>query len=904
MKKVLEGLFTYRGTDTLVATTNTTDSAELEAIRSAKALYAELRNIDRYDGLLIDQDVTPDYGLVSYYYLAHDNGRATLATCHIYEPNVDEGSYFRGNPEFVHYVTIEKNLDFRSVDLFNLSTLSLESRELEKIVVNNESFHEINESELRRLKVECDKIEILANKTQIVTMVDYILYAKKMRKTLYVCYEIDKYKEFKDALFLALRFLPKEITNDISFITLFGGGITTNFDIVGVPTDNEDILHQSGYLMNGVIAFYPFEDTPKEEIIDNEFHRLMDKITSQNELQRLDRFIYQGGKSYSSFDGYLLAFELYAPLFDKINRFEGNENEFITHLNRNLDYLKNHLRFIEEELSDSDRQQIIDNLVRAFNDIPNISNFGESEIELYRQIISSLIYITQNSKDKMIVEFAYNSLLMFIFNFRVDHNNESMVSFHNTLIDMLFNDPEYARFTKFELIRYIYPRREKEVTALLSENALMSSHFNRVSSLYFETLLRYLLDNYSDLNYPKTKVVELLLLVRSSLSQKERITLLFEVKGLSMEDKIDILIDIILKNSDEEGDAFIATAIEYFKENDLLIEVIPLVKATYYQSKSRDDLVGNFKKELIDSYIDEEIIDNYEKLKLVIDKLYQFPEGSDEFNATARRIIDYHLIRFDIESISKITIRSFESEEKEHFELIKKLLKRENSEVAKSILKAIEEKNAEKDTSDKAKRLEEDLILFRVEFLSRIMTTLPIRVSRRLIKKNSHVSDYAERNAMGDYLTLKGEAYSQKVAQIVEGFFTFDNNNPNQEAILETRRKFASDIVNAQNEKKFNIRNVTSAIYNLMVSIIIGAALFALTALGSYFSRAYITKDSYTLAYIGLSLLVGVISFFITMINAKNKGRKPFILISVLEGLAIAILGLGAFVLIFLLGGK
>ena len=118
------------------------------------------------------------------------------------------------------------------------------------------------------------------------------------------------------------------------------------------------------------------------------------------------------------------------------------------------------------------------------------------------------------------------------------------------------------------------------------------------------------------------------------------------------------------------------------------------------------------------------------------------------------------------------------------------------------------------------------------------------------------------------------------------------------------RRKFASDIVNAQNEKKFNIRNVTSAIYNIVVAIIIGVAMAALTAIGSYFARTYITKDSYTLAYIGLSLMVGIISFIITMINAKNKGRKPFILISVMEGILISLLGLGTFILIFLLGGK
>ena len=479
-----------------------------------------------------------------------------------------------------------------------------------------------------------------------------------------------------------------------------------------------------------------------------------------------------------------------------------------------------------------------------------------------------------------------------------------MVSFHNTLINLILNDRKFVGFTKDKLIKYLYYNKDREITNLLMENAKMSSQFNHVSCLYFEALLNYILENYESLSYPKTKVQELLALIRSIHSHKERIVLLFEGRGLKLEDKVEILIDLLLKDKEGQKDDIASEAIDYIKENNLLLQVISLINLNYYQDKT--NTVLKLKNDLIDVYIGVDEIIEYHQLKEVINKLNRFERDSDDYKTVKKRIIEYHLNAFDVNSIKVLPIQQVEETEEPHFLEIKELLHKEKAPLAIEIIKAIDEKLAEKENFHKAKKLEDCLVGLRVDMLVRIVKSLPIKVSRKLIKENSYVDKFARDNGVyRDYLTASGDRYAEIVGDLVADFFTRDNNNPNKDGLWEIRRQFARDIINSQNQKKFNMHDVTFFTTNLITSLIIGGA----AAIGSFLLGLLISQimlgGGYIRFYLYLSIFTGVASGAMTLINMVNRGRRPVYLISIVETLGIMLAGVGMFILFaILLGGK
>ena len=361
MKKLLEGLFTYRGSDSLVATTKDISAEELETIRKIKDIlpYAELRHIDRDRGYVLDGEIECDYDLVSYYY-RRVQGLSAASSCHLND--VDEAN-FRGNPEFLHFVVGKGEIDVHSVDLFSLSTLANHTASsLERLVESNEGFDEIKDNDIYRIKTPYSKNRFFANKEDVIKLIDCIIFAKNNRKTLYICYEMHQYRDFVDLLFLALKFLPKEVCNSLSFITLYGGGLTNQFDIVGVPIEDEQIVNKSGFSNNGVVIYYPFVDTLDNEILNNDFDRIMKLISGESDLRRLDKFIFGENEIYQTLDEYLYAIKLFAPLFEQVNRYEGDERTFITRLNDRLNYVIENMDFILNKMGKDEMDLIFDGL--------------------------------------------------------------------------------------------------------------------------------------------------------------------------------------------------------------------------------------------------------------------------------------------------------------------------------------------------------------------------------------------------------------------------------------------------------------------------------------------------------------------------------------------------------------
>ena len=365
--------------------------------------------------------------------------------------------------------------------------------------------------------------------------------------------------------------------------------------------------------------------------------------------------------------------------------------------------------FILNKMGKDEMDLIFDGLEKTFNDIRNMSDYGKSGVELYSNIISSL-YSLADSSNSLVSGRDYDFIYKFLFDYQIDQTNETMVSFHNTLINLILNDRKFVGFTKDKLIKYLYYNKDREITNLLMENAKMSSQFNHVSCLYFEALLNYILENYESLSYPKTKVQELLALIRSIHSHKERIVLLFEGRGLKLEDKVEILIDLLLKDKEGQKDDIASEAIDYIKENNLLLQVISLINLNYYQDKT--NTVLKLKNDLIDVYIGVDEIIEYHQLKEVINKLNRFERDSDDYKTVKKRIIEYHLNAFDVNSIKVLPIQQVEETEEPHFLEIKELLHKEKAPLAIEIIKAIDERLAEKENFHKAKSVSFFLLSF------------------------------------------------------------------------------------------------------------------------------------------------------------------------------------------------
>ena len=349
-------------------------------------------------------------------------------------------------------------------------------------------------------------------------------------------------------------------------------------------------------------------------------------------------------------------------------------------------------------------------------------------------------------------------------------------------------------------------------------------------------------------------------------------------------------------------------AIRYIAENDLLVTSINEIKPSYYHDTK--GVLLNFKKDIIDAYLGVDHISTYSELKVAIDRLYYFTDSSNEFNEVKERLIYNIDQEFDLETISSLLIKNItEDGDDAYFARIKEVLHKDERDSIKKIIQAINDKLQERVVAEEASKLEDELIEFRVVLLARIMLTLPERVSKNLIRNNDFAHTFAKDNGYGAYMDLKGDAYSALLEKFVLAFFTSPIKAAQPEPVLERRRLFAIEIVNSQDERKFNVRNFTSAISNFALSILIGGGSLIAGFLSSLVFAKYFLNGSYIIIRIVLSIIAAVLAFVMTFVNTKNKGRGKtrygYIFYSVIEAILILILTIGVFLMIsMLMGGK
>ena len=886
--KILEGLFAYKNFDDVVATTKDIEYEQESIVRNAAPRYSQLRTIDRIKGYRQSGEVIPDYNLVGYSYLPSGrNDETVIASYHLYQPTEET----RGNNELIHYVILDGELNLYSPNLFNLSSLGKGTRDLLEIVhAEKGSFDPINESELARLAVPFSPALACDNSEELIKLISYILYAKENRETLFIYYEPRDYEKFKKALFSALKFLPRSIANEISFITAHGGQ-TREFDIVGIPSTDPE---SSGATSSDLYCFYPLgEDSVPERVLNKTIERLFKSFDNPISVKDFLKHIEDLYKNYRDFDEYYNDINMFLLLFNGSNiASTADEEKFFDTLIEYLECIESNYDSIFYKLPQNTRDNLLERLFTIFDvDIINAVH-GTIKSDRHFRVVDLLMEFIDRTDDNTLKNRFIEYLYLFLFKFYV--NKEDALPAHLLLIEYVFEN-RYADFAKDELCAFIYKRdRGNSIISTLRALKEKDSKSNMVSAMVIRIFLEYILAHYQELHSPKRDVLTLLNVLRESISLEEIVKIVLDNPHIGFDDKMILLQEMVFDFKKEE---LVTASIEYFKANNMFVEVI-----TNLLNDPRPNV--DFNQKVIDGYIGVNEISNYATLSLVLAKLYSFRPGSKEFNTIKDRIINHRMDRggFDFSSIAKITIYDADHNEKQNLDRIIEVFGGAKGDLERKLVEAVNAKRQEVSEFGAAKELEDDLSSFRIDLLIRIVVALPEKTSRKLIKDNPRVRAFAHERGYDDVFSLRNQAYAERLEELVRDFFTYENNNPNG-GIIEERRLFSQQITLAQKENRFNIRNITSFASALIVALVYGGIFLGLSFFLSTLSFTLLTHNSYLTTYLVLTGFNGVVSFIMTLVNMQNRGRKQVYLISAFECIAILLLSLGLFVLFALLLG-
>lgn len=888
--KILEALYAYKGQDEIVATTKNIDYDQESIIRSTTLDYCQLRRIDRNKGYCYNGEVNVDLSLMGLCYIPKGKyPNMVVSSFQLYQPSEET----RGNPELVHFLTIDGDIDFHSPDLFNLSPIKRNARYLLGIMNSDHpGFDPVNENELTRLASSFSPSEVMSNKKDLLPLLEYIVYAFNNRRTLYIYYEPREYQSFQRTLFLALKLLPKELANQISFVTAYGGQ-TQAFDIVGIPfssLENAGVYEGSDDLM----FIYPSEQSINKNVANQVIEHLFETFDSQPAINTFYRYIADLKKEYTSFDEYLNDVNMYLLLFGRNVEFTGDEVSYFHSLIQYLKCVDDNFDFIFKQLPPRSKDIVKNYLALTFKDNINKATNDPSRRDTYYEVIDLLINFINKADDEVVKVGFENCLINYLFNFNFD--SENSLTAHIDLINYVFEN-RHVNFANEEFIGFIYHSENKNMILDNLKRFSKDESSNHASSLFYKAFLNYVLNHYTELDSPKTTVTKFISLIKSTATSSidDLLRMVFDSNGLSGDDKYTILHALL---SESRDDKLSESAIKYFSENELFVEAIS------HLIKFPNPNV-NFNNLVIDNYLDIDKVSDYTELKQALNKLYAFEKGSKEFIAVKERLINHHLDydAFDITSITSISIYDAAHNEKPHLDKIVELFAKESRSLGKKIVGAIEEKRLEIENFGEAKELEDELSDFRIQFVLRILGALPEKVSKNLIKKNLRVKKFIDDHKYSDIFSLKGENYAVRLNEMALDFFHYESNNPNANTVSH-KRDFAQQIVNAQNTNRFNIRNITSFASAFIVALIFGAVFLAGAGVLGGLAFTLLTHNSYLTTYIAIAILNGVASFAMTFVNMQNRGRKPVYLISIVECLAILILSLGLFVLfVIILGG-
>ena len=704
---------------------------------------------------------------------------------------------------------------------------------------------------------------------------------------------------FHRDFFLALNLLPVAACNDITFVTCFGGGLTTRYDVVGVAIELGNERAQ-GYEDNGLLYRYPrnpmlTSDTPT----DNPLHRLLDEVKDVSNFNEFVKFTIENYQNKGGFKEYLDFADLYACLTCPLEMEAGREYYFVSELNKRLELLKEHIDYIQSLDSES-LEKFLTGLDSLDGELKTLADYTQISSSLSKTL-TLLIELYNSTSHRRIKEAVMSFIYDFLFNYEKPANDTFLV-IRTELIENAIKNKSIAD----PLFDYILNNDSRYLNTL--EHIVSLKGFE-CQHIYYEIVYyRLFLDRTHNVNI--ARCIDLLLLL-NNIVEINKIKNLIINGERDLELSFAILCELLARlqyNKDSSFDDKVIKEltdliIAYLKEKSLLITALQIIKVEQYPSVVA---VKQFKNDIVEAFIGIDEVKEYKELIIFLDKLEGLKNDSRLYNTVLETFLEHHLNEALADSINGISIASYLHDPAipSHLQVFKGMLEGNQKPIPQAIVAAI--KDLERRVNEHGSAVQEENLLvdFRINFILRAVALLPQSDSRSIAYE--YIGKDKCESKIGKGLKLTREEYKDAIQGITSEFL----NDKGPEGIINSEMSikhtdFIKAVFKSQNKKRFNVNTIVTIAESLFNLIFFGALGLLLSIGLSFLIYNNVTNQSYLLSLMIISFVIGGLSAIIGLVNVRNKGRKKIYLISLLETLSLVIVGLGLFTLmVFLLGGK
>lgn len=889
MKKIIEGIFGFKGNgDFLFAETENLTYEEKELLSANDLSFANLAKVDKERGLV---DVVTEINEVtcSYSFKKIKDGTRLLFCKH---KNIIHDNSDRGRVEVIHFLNLDSDVEAKSASLSEVPAIKSDIKQyvlsdtnsLLKPIVNLESENELSFEDFIR------------NKDQIIDILNHIIFAKKSSKTLYICYKISEINQFHDAFFKALKLLPKEVSNSISYVSCYGGSSSDLYDVIGVaiePSKIKEMDFESG----GVLLRFPYSEylSGKEEIISNPLHEVLNSISQKLEYASFQRFIKNNYQDEASIESYLKFVEFYRSINFKNEFVENKEYQFVIAFNDCLSFYKDNIEVVEQFDKDT-LIHLYQNLEGQVNCFSKLLDLTAVDVEV-NNTIKLLFDIYNLSKNIEAKEDCINWIYSILFDFDYSFSDTKYISIRSDWIDKAIISDELSDLLFAHILSNdaLYNAFEEMSVALTSNESGIHTEQALYSKLFSYLFARYELDSLN-----RTRIVDVVAKhLVSLINVADVIELIFQIKD-DIRKCFYIVSSVVVSLDDEVLDGFLHSLNNYVTNNGLITEALLEVRLGSYSGSNREK-VFKLKSYIIDSYIGKDEVTTYEDLLSYVLALQVFKENKVVFEEINNRFISNHFSSLAVDDFEELPLSAIRKADPKNLEVLYDTFKTRHEPLPKRLIQCIKDKKEAIAEYERIKGRENELIDFRITFIVRAVSLLPEKESREICYKyiNKELAD----KYINPSLNLSKEQYSENVSTLADIFL----HEVEEKDIINGKSmdhlRFTKEIIESQNKKRFNIHTVATLAESFANLIIFGGATLLLAFGLSLLFYNFVTNKTYLTSYIIISIVVGALSGIVALVNVKNKGRYNIYLISTIECLLMVLVGTGLFTLLALLFG-
>lgn len=890
MKKIIEGIFGFKGSgDFLFAETKDLTSEEKNLLSANDLNFANLAKVDKQSGL-VDTVSSINEVTISYSFKKIKDDSRLLFCKH---KNIIHNNADRGRVEVIHFLNVDSSLGVKSADLFDSvpikkdinSYVLSESNSLLEPIIDLEKNEEL-----------CFE-DFIRSKDQIIDILNHIIFAKKSSKTLYICYKISEIDQFHDAFFKALKLLPKEVCNSISYITCYGGSSSDLYDVVGVAIEPSKIKEMD-FESEGVLLRFPYSEyvSSKEEIVSNSLYEALNPISQKLEYVSFQNFI-KNNFVETTLEAYLNFVSFYLIISNKNYFIENKEYQFVISFKQVLSFYKDNLEVIEhfDKNTFGRLLQNIELQVIEFSKVLELTAI-DNEVNNCIQLLFDIYQLTNNSDTKdNCVSWIYSILFDFDYSF----SDTKYLSIRSDWIDKTLDNPHLADLLFAHILSndQLYNNLESMSVSLSSNE----SGVNTLRSLYTK-LFTYLFEKYELDTLNRIRIVDVASKHLISLINVADVIELIFLNKDDIKKCFNILASIVVELDEETLDSFLLSLNSYVTTNNLITSALLEIRLGNFSGTNREKIF-KLKSYIIDSFINKDEVTNYSDLLEYVLKVNQFKDNKIVFDEINNRFISNHFSSLAVDDFESLTLSKIRKEDPQNLEILYETFKNRHEPLPKRLIACIEDKKAAINEYERIQGRENELIDFRISFIVRAISLLPEKESREICYKyiNKELADkYIALN-----LNLSKEKYSENVSTLADIFLHEVDEGDTVNGKSMEHLLFTKEVIEAQNKKRFNIHTVATLAESFANLIFFGGiSLLISFGLGLLFYN-FVTNKTYLTTYIVISIIVGALSGIVALINVKNKGRYNIYLISTIECLLMILIGVGLFgLLAFIFGGR